>query len=152
MTGTLQAILWAGSACAILDGLAASIQFGLVGIKPVRVWQGVASGLLGERAFREGWLSGSLGLLLHFFIAFTFATIFVEAGRPIPFLARDYWISGPLYGIAVFLVMNLFVMPLSARPKRPVSSQAMIVQLVIHVLCVGLPIALAANRFALLSS
>jgi len=148
MTGTLQAILWAGSACAILDGLAASIQLGLIGIKPVRVWQGVASGLLGERAFREGWLSGSLGLLLHCVIAFTAATVFVGVSRQIPFLAQDYWISGPLYGVAVFLVMNLIVVPLSARPKRPVSSQAILVQFSIHILFVGLPIALAANRFA----
>ncbi|HEY2545505.1 MAG TPA: hypothetical protein VGI46_05530 [Candidatus Acidoferrum sp.] len=147
MTETLQAIVWAGSACAILDGFAASIQLGLMGIKPVRVWQGVASGLLGERAFREGWLSGSLGLLLHFAIAFTAATVFVAASGRIPFLARDYWISGPLYGVAVFFVMNLIVVPLSARPKRQVSSQAVVVQFIIHILFVGLPIALATNRF-----
>jgi hypothetical protein len=148
MTAAFQAILWAGSACAILDGLAASIQFGLIGIKPIRVWQGVASGLLGERAFRAGWLSGSMGLLLHVVIAFTAAAVFVEASRQIPFLARDYWISGPLYGVAVFLVMNLIVVPFSARPKRPTSSQAVLVQLIIHILFVGLPIALATNRFA----
>ena len=148
MTETFQAILWAGSACAILDGFAASIQFGLVGTKPIRVWQGVASGLLGERAFREGWLSGGLGLLLHFVIAFTAAAVFVEASHQIPFLARDYWIAGPLYGVAVFLVMNLIVVPLSARPKRPTPSQAVLVQFIIHILFVGLPIAVAANRFA----
>jgi hypothetical protein len=150
MAGTFQAILWAGSACAILDGLAASIQFGLIGIKPVRVWQGVASGLLGERAFHKGWLSGSLGLLLHSLIAFTVAALFVGASRRIPFLAQAYWISGPLYGIAVFLVMNLVVVPLSARPKRQASSQAVVVQLMIHIFFVGLPIALVANRFAFL--
>ena len=148
MTGALQAILWAGSACAILDGVAASVQCGLLGIKPLRVWQGVASGLLGERAFRHGWVSGSLGLLLHFVIALTAATVFVELCRQIPSFAQAYWISGPLYGVGVFLVMNLIVVPLSARPKRPVPSQAMIAQLIIHVFFVGLPIALATNRIA----
>jgi hypothetical protein len=148
MSGAFQAILWAGSSCAILDGVAACVQFELLGIKPLRVWQGVASGLLGERAFRHGWVSGSLGLLLHFVIALTAATVFVELCRQIPFFARAYWISGPLYGVAIFLVMNLVVVPLSARPKRPVPSQAMIVQLIIHVFFVGLPIALATNRIA----
>jgi hypothetical protein len=58
-------------------------------------------------------------------------------------------ISGPVYGVAVFLVMNLIVVPFSARPKRPVSSsQAMIAQLIIHVFFVGLPIALATNKIA----
>jgi hypothetical protein len=121
-----------------------------MGIHPLRVWQGVASGLLGERAFRHGWVSGSLGLLLHFIIAFSAAIVFVGLCRQIPFVARAYWISGPVYGVAVFLVMNLVVVPLSARPKRPVPSQAMIVQLIIHVLFVGLPIALATNRIAFL--
>ena len=95
-------------------------------------------------------MSGSLGLLLHFVIAFSAATVFVELSRQIPFLVRVYWISGPLYGVAVFLVMSLVVVPLSARPRRPASSEAMIVQLVIHVLFVGLPIALATNRFIFL--
>jgi hypothetical protein len=147
MTGAPEAILWGGLACAILDGLAASTQFGLLGIPLLRVWQGVASGLLGGRAFTQGWLSGSLGLLLHFVIAFLWAAAFVELCRLLPLIARIYWFSGPLYGVVVFLVMNLIVVPLSARPKRPASMQATVVQLIIHILFVGLPIALAANRF-----
>jgi hypothetical protein len=148
MTGALQAIVWGGGACAILDGVAATVQFGLMGIKPLRVWQGIASGLLGERAFRQGWGSAVFGLLLHFTIAIVVATVFVEGCLRVPFLARVYWIAGPLYGVAVFLVMNLVVIPLSSRPKRPASSHVIIVQLMIHILFVGLPIALAANRFA----
>jgi hypothetical protein len=148
MAEALRAIVWGGVACAVLDGIAASVQFGLKGIRPLRVWQGVASGFLGERAFREGWVSGAFGLLLHFVIAFSVATVFVEACLPFPFLARAYWVSGPLYGVIVFLVMNLVVAPLSARPERPASSQIIFVQLLIHVLFVGLPIAMAANRFS----
>jgi hypothetical protein len=147
MSGVLKAIVWGGTACAILDGLAASVQFGLKGIKPLRVWQGVASGLLGERAFRQGWASGSFGLLLHCAIAFSVATVFVEAYTQIPLLARTYWISGAAYGVLVFVVMNFVVVPLSARAKRPGSSQFMVSQLIFHVCFVGLPIAFAANRF-----
>jgi hypothetical protein len=147
MTGALKAIVWGGAACAVLDGLAARVQFGLKGIKPLHVWQGVASGLLGERAFREGWMSGGFGRLLHFVIVLSVATVFVAASTQFPFLARAYWISGPLYGVIVFLVMNLAVAPLSARPKRQASSQLIFVQLIIHVFFVGLPMAIAANRF-----
>jgi hypothetical protein len=148
MTGGLQAIVWGGAACGILDAIAACAQFGLKGIKPIQVWQGVASGLLGERAFRSGWASGALGLFLHFAIAFSAAAVFLAASHPLPFLARAYWISGPVYGVLVFLVMNLMVVPLSARPKKPASSQVILIQLIIHILFVGMPIALAANRFA----
>jgi hypothetical protein len=48
---------------------------------------------------------------------------------------------------ARFLVMNLIVVPLSARPKRPASTRDRIIQLMIYVVFVGLPIAIAANRF-----
>lgn len=147
MSGTLEALLIGGLACALLDGLAASIQFGLLGIPLLRVWQGVASGLLGEPAFSQGWTTGSLGLLLHFVIAIIWAAVFVGLSRLLPFIARAYLFSGPLFGMIVFLAMNLIVVPLSARPKRPASSPIMAVQFIIHIFFVGLPIALAANRF-----
>ncbi len=147
MSGVLKAIVWGGAACAILDGIATSVQFGLKGIQPLRIWQGVASGLLGERAFRQGWASGSFGLLLHCVIAFSAATVFVEAYTQIPLLARAYWIWGTAYGVLVFVVMNFVVAPLSAKAKRPASLQVMVAQLIIHVCFVGLPIAIAANRF-----
>jgi hypothetical protein len=147
MTEPLKAIVWGGAACGILDGVAASVQFALRGIKPLRVWQGVASGLMGERAVGRGWLSAGLGLILHFLIAAIVTTVFVGACPHFPALQQFYWISGPLYGVIVFLVMNLIVVPLSARPKRPAPAMVVAVQIVIHMLFVGLPIALAANRF-----
>lgn len=147
MTELLKAIVWGGAVCGILDGVAASVQFALRGIKPLRLWQGVASGLIGERAFGLGWLSGAFGLILHFLIAATVTTVFVRACPYFPALQQFYWISGPLYGVVVFLVMNLIVVPLSARPKRPTSGMVVAVQIVIHISFVGLPIAMAANRF-----
>jgi hypothetical protein len=147
MTELLQAIVYGGAACGILDGVATSAQFALRGIEPLRVWQGVASGLMGERAFGTGWLSGALGLILHFLIAAIVTTVFVGASPEVPALQQFYWISGPLYGVIVFLVMNLIVVPLSARPKRAAPVMVVAVQIVIHMFFVGLPIAIAANRF-----
>jgi hypothetical protein len=81
-------------------------------------------------------------------IAFAAAAMFVAGSRQIPAIARIYWLSGPLYGVAVFIFMNLIVVPLSARPKRPASANVMLVQLLIHILFVGFPIALSTNLFA----
>jgi hypothetical protein len=147
MTELLKAIVYGGAACGILDGVAASVQFALRGIEPHRVWQGVASGLMGDRAFGMGWFSGALGLVLHFLIAMIVTTVFVGACPQFPALQQFYWISGPLYGVIVFLVMNLIVVPLSARPKKPAPVVVVAVQIVIHLFFVGLPIATAANRF-----
>jgi hypothetical protein len=44
--------------------------------------------------------------------------------------------------------MNRVVVPLSAATKFPFSFKMMVIGIVIHIFCVGLPIALAARRFA----
>jgi uncharacterized membrane protein YagU involved in acid resistance len=147
MMFTLQAILWGGLLCGVLDAAAAMVQFGLQDIPPVRVWQRVASGLIGEQAFHRGWITAALGLLLHFFIAFSAATVFCVAASHIPLLLESPLVAGALYGICVFLVMNLIVIPLSAGPKRKARASTVAVQVVIHILFVGLPISLSASHF-----
>lgn len=56
-------------------------------------------------------------------------------------------LCGLLYGIAVYAFMNVIVLPLSAVAFKPSHTPAALAQgLVIHMLCVGLPIALAVRR------
>jgi hypothetical protein len=145
MSNMVRAILWGGTACGTLDAIAATVSFALRGVPPVRVWQNVASGLLGARSFEKNWKTGTLGLLLHFVIAFSAAMVFCLAARSMPALLHFPVLAGAAYGIVVFLVMNRIVLPLSAMPKRPLTSALIVTQLIIHVLCVGLPIALAAK-------
>ena len=147
MANVIPGILLGGISCAILDGAASTIQFALRGVNPSRVWQGVASGLLGPESFRHGTRSAVLGLLCHFLIAMVAAMVFSLAIRCLPSLVRHYLLSGALYGVIVFLFMNLVVIPLSAMPKRPLTSSGVMTQVLIHIFCVGLPISLAASRF-----
>ena len=147
MANVIPGILLGGISCAILDGAASTIQFALRGVSPSRVWQGVASGLLGPESFRHGTRSVVLGLLCHFLIAMVAAMVFSLAIRYLPSLVRHYLLSGALYGVIVFLFMNLAVIPLSAMPKRPPTLSGVMTQVLIHIFCVGLPISLAASRF-----
>ncbi len=57
-------------------------------------------------------------------------------------------ISGVLYGPAVYFFMQYVVIPLSAFTRRPFSLRLMVSGVVIHIICVGLPIALATRRFS----
>jgi hypothetical protein len=142
------AILWGGLLCGVLDITAAVVVYGYMGAKPLRVLQGITGGLLGPRTYGGGIATALLGLLCHFVIAFSAAAVFVVASRVAPFLARQAVLSGVLYGIAVYFFMNRVVVPLSAAAKFPFSFKMMVVGVVIHIFCVGLPIALAARRFA----
>lgn len=145
MTDALQTILVATAACGILDAAAATTQAATLGIKPQRVFQSIASGLMGPRALEKGWHSGVIGLALHFAISFIIATIYILASLRLPYLLQHPLIAGALYGIAVFIVMNFIVLPLSRRPRRPFNANFAITQLVIHMVIVGWSIALCAH-------
>jgi hypothetical protein len=68
-------VLRAGFACGVMDITAALIVYGYFGAKPLRLLQGIASGLLGPRAFDGGFATALLGLLCHFAIAFEAAAV-----------------------------------------------------------------------------
>ena len=148
MTQTVPAILAATLACGILDATAASLQAAVtLKVKPQRVFQGVASGLLGPRALEPDAGTAILGLALHFLIALIISTIYVLAAQRLPFLLDHPLIAGGLYGIAVYLVMFYVVLPLSRRPRRPFNLRFALTQLVIHIVIIGWSIALAARYF-----
>jgi hypothetical protein len=142
------AIFWAGFTCGALDISAAFITWAFSGVKPYRILQGIASGLLGPRSFNEGWPAAVLGLACHFFIAFSAATVFYMASRKIIFLTRRAVISGIIYGVLVYLVMDWIVVPLSRAHRRPFSLSATVVAIITHMVCVGLPIALMVRRYS----
>ncbi len=143
-----RAIGWAGLVAGVLDILYVIVYFALKGVGPEPVLKGIAAGLLGPAAARTGGLGmAALGLLLHFVIAYGAAAVFYAASRRLRILVEKPWIMGPLYGVAVWLVMNLAVLPLSANPPKAFPSPIWVPVLIAHLTCVGLPIALLVRRF-----
>ena len=61
----LAAIFWAGLLCGIFDIIAAFVVYGAFGLKPIPLLQGIARGILGERASDGGLSSAFLGLACH---------------------------------------------------------------------------------------
>jgi uncharacterized membrane protein YagU involved in acid resistance len=119
----------------------------LHGVPPVRILQGIASGLLGRASYTQGLRSAAFGLFLHFFIAYTVATIYILASRRLP-LSRHPLLYGTLYGIAVYIVMNYVVLPLSRIGLRPFPHLIpLIIGVVTLIVCIGLPLAFIARRY-----
>lgn len=107
-----------------------------------RIYQSVASGLLGRASFDGGMKTMALGCALHFFIATVAATVYVAAARKIPVLTKQPVLCGLVYGCGVYLFMKYGVVPLSAvtrlTPFEPLAMAG-------HAVLVGLPIAIAAT-------
>jgi hypothetical protein len=141
------AILVGGLAAGILDGASAFHTFGW------RMPYGIASGLLGAKANPAAGAGAgvwALGLACHFLIAFAAAAIYGLASRRWGFLKSYFLLGGVICGIAVWLVMNLVVLPLSAVPfpVGPFNVQALRLGLGYHVMLVGLPISISLWFFA----
>jgi len=146
MTRT-RAILSGGLVVGILDGLDAVIFFGLRGVRPIRIFQAIASGLLGRAAFTGGLRTAFLGVLCHFFIATGIVAVYFAASRKIEVMRRQPVASGIAYGVIAYVVMNYVVIPLSAvTPGGPKPLPVVVNGLLIHMFGVGIPAALAARR------
>jgi hypothetical protein len=143
-----QAILFAGLTVGVLDISSAFINSGLRGTGPIRVLQGIASGLLGADAYNDGVPAAALGLGLHFLVAFVATTIYYFASRKLTFMVQQPIISGALYGVAVYMFMYLVVLPLTFHRSFVTSFSTVLTAVLIHIFCVGLPMALVIRQFS----
>ena len=115
-----------------------------------RLFQGVASTVLGKGAFDGGTPTALLGVAMHFGVAFGWSAVFL-------FLAmRSGWIRdllasrngvvkvASLYGPFIWLVMSLVVIPLLLH-RPPAINFRWWVQLIGHIPFVGIPIVASAS-------
>jgi hypothetical protein len=143
MRGALPAILFGGLTAGGLDLVLAFRTFG------IGVPRAIAGGLLGRSALQGGAGVYALGVVLQFFIAVSAAAVYYAASRKLEFLRPHFVVCGLYFGIAVWLVMNLVVLPLCAlHANRPIAIPAMIQGLIVHMFIIGLPIAYSVRRFS----
>lgn len=122
------------------------------GIKPMAVLQSVAGGALGAKAREGGIKTALLGLFFHFLIAVIVSAVYYFASRVLKVLITHAAICGMLYGVCVYLVMYGIVFRISAihSTTYPWSYpwQVLIPNLLIHMLGIGLTIALVVRKFS----
>ena len=146
----VRAIATGAVIAAILDALFAVVAYVFVlrAYSVIGVLQYIASGLLGPASFSGGLLTAVLGVTIHFFLAFAFAALYYVASRRYSTLRAQAVPSGIAYGAAIWLFMDLIVLPLTGTPKSPFNGALFTGFLLDHALFVGLPIALCVRRYA----
>ena len=143
----VKAICFAGFVAGILDLTAACVTN--YRLSPVIIFQSIAAGIYGKASYEGGAKTAILGVFLHFVIAFGAATVFYFASRKINLLISQPIISGIIYGILVYWFMQLVVLPLSNFPSKfNFAVTSVIVGMIVHILCIGLPIAFIIRRFS----
>lgn len=146
-SNAIKAISLAGLVAGVLDLTAACVTN--YHLSPVIIFQSIAAGIYGKASYEGGAKTAILGIVLHFVIAFGAAIVFYLASRKIRFLINQPIVSGVIYGILVYWFMQLVVLPLSNFPSKfSFTLKSAIVGLIVHILCIGLPIAFIIRRFS----
>jgi hypothetical protein len=117
------------------------------GVPARRIFQSVAAGLLGRASFDGGWGTAALGLALHFFIALSMSATYMLVAARWPLLLERPWPCGAAYGLLLYGIMNHVVVPLSRAGGGGAQDPLWVgLTIVVHVLLIGIPIALFARR------
>lgn len=110
------------------------------------VFRFIAQGAFGTAAYDGGPEMILWGAVFHYFIAYAFTLLYFLVYPFLGALKKRPVISGFLYGIAIWCIMNFVVLPLSRNPPGTVSLQDAYMNILILMLAVGLPIAFMARK------
>lgn len=132
----------------VLDGLDAVIFFGRLGVTPAKLFQYIASALLGASSASFGIWSAALGVVLHFAMAAALAGVFLGVTGVLPALRCRWIIAGASFGLIAYFAINFLVLPLT-RAKVTAglpATNVLINGLLAHVFLVGIPIGYVVFR------
>jgi len=110
----IRALLTAWLVAGTLDITYAIITWGPVfgKVTAAQLLQGIASTLAGKSAFSGGTATALLGLAMHYGISLGWTLTYFFIFPYLPFLGRNKWVSGFLYGVFVWSMMTLIIVPL----------------------------------------
>ena len=147
--------LIAGLVTGVSDGLFSSVlAAAFYGSTVTRLWQGVASVLLGAGALEGGTRTAAIGLAMHFGVAFGWSAVFVllvesSSGLRGVLASPSGMIAiAAVYGPMIWIVMSCALIPLFTH-RPPAINLRWWIQLVGHVVFVALPMVAIVRAYRL---
>lgn len=134
-------LLAGGVALGTLDIVFAIAFWSAKGVGAIRIFQSIASGLLGKASYDGGAATAWLGAGLHYFIATMMVVVYFVAARRWARLVRGPIARGLAYGLVLYGVMNFVVLPLSAAgmptfDNVPWVASSIVMHMLLGVVCV----------------
>jgi uncharacterized membrane protein YagU involved in acid resistance len=116
-------------------------------VTATRLLQGIASTVLGKSALTGGMATALVGLLMHYCISLAWCTVYFLIFPYVPALARNKWVSGMAYGIFVWLMMTILIVPLVTGKAYHFDTIPFLKSIAPMVLLLGPAIAIIINRY-----
>jgi hypothetical protein len=126
-----------------LDALFAIVIYN---VNPVRMFQYIASGAFGPEAFKEGGWYAFIGILIHYIIATSWCLLFAIIFPYLHQVAKHWIIKGIIWGLIIWCVMNLLILPLSAIDVRAFNLTQALIGASIIIVAVGLPVSFLVTK------
>ena len=146
--GALRTIFWSCLVAGLLDAAAGTIvYYAWFGFNPFQVLQFIASGVYGPSAINGGKGMVFLGLLFHFIIALVAAAVYFFLYPVFRVPGKYRFATGLIYGLGIWLLMNLLVLPHSNIPRSDFDPRLAAIGILWHMVLVGLPIALITHKY-----
>ena len=143
----LKIILWTILLAGTLDILSAIINTYIrYNLAPDRVLRFIASGIFGDDAFSGGASMILAGIILHYLIAGIWTLLFFMIYPKLRINSKYKIIAGLLYGLMIWPVMNLVVIPLSNTPELSFSVKGFLLGITFLMFFIGLPISLMYHK------
>lgn len=130
-----------------LDAMAAL----LIGYKvsPAVIFQFIASGVFGEAAFSGGTIMVLWGIIFHYLIASAFSIALFLLYPVFIHVLKNKYLTGVVFGLIIWAVMNMAVLPLTHIPKRAggIKPLSLIKGIAALIFAIGIPVAVIAERY-----
>jgi len=153
----VKTILLSGLLVGTLDISSAFVDYySATGKNPLAILPYIASGVFGKSVLGSDSAGMMLmGLLLHYIIAFAFTIFFFWLYSRTSLLPANWVLRGFVYGIFIWIIMNLIVVQLSGVPHGPISAMKItkiIKSALILIFMIGLPLSFIAHRYSISKS
>ncbi|WP_093220881.1 hypothetical protein [Sphingomonas sp. NFR15] len=128
----------------LLAGFAGAIWSGG---SPLAMLTHIASGVIGDAAWRGPVIGPLLGLLVHFVLIGVIVNLYVIAVVRVPALSRRWRLGGVVFGALAWMVLAVIASPRDWPPAfLALTSREAGVQILLHILLLGLPSAALLRR------
>ncbi len=140
-------ILKAGLLAGSLDIICAFVYSYIKrGTYPTTVLKFIAEKVFGEAAFTNTALQNITGLLIHFTIAMFWTFVFFKLYDKIKFMQSNTIITAILYGLFIWLLMNVVLLPAWDKKAFVFNAMPSIISAAILIVAIGLPLSIIARR------
>lgn len=137
-------IVLTGLLAGTLDALTAILVYKAT---PLNMFRYIASAAFGPGAFAGGIGMAMWGLLFHYIIAFSWTVLFFLLYPQIRKVSGNKYLNGLFYGVVIWLVMNMLVLPITNVMRAPLALKPAAIGAAILIFAVGLPVSVLIHRY-----